>query len=300
MPLETSVGADKGSGPNWCRALWFVSAALLLGFASGCYGPEAPKGGVYKVGEPYQIEGAWYYPAADDSYEEVGVASWYGPNFQGRPTANGETFDMYQVSAAHRTLPLPSMVEVTNLENGRTLRVRINDRGPFARGRIIDLSKRGAELLGFRGQGTTRVKVRILADESRSEALQAQARAPVNGAVRQAGAAPVATVQAENLPPPQDSGSAEPQNTQPAKIASTSSNGRFYVQAGAFSNLANARKLRDHLASLGPQARIVQSSLGSQTLYKVRLGPAADEAAAGWLLERVAEAGVLGAQVVAE
>lgn len=298
MPLVTGVGADTGSGANRGRAWWLVGAIVLLAFAGGCYGPEAPKGGAYKVGEPYQIEGAWYYPAEDDNYEEVGVASWYGRQFHGRQTANGETFDMYQVSAAHRTLPMPSMVEVTNLENGRTLTVRINDRGPFARGRVIDLSKRGAELLGFRTQGTTRVKVRILADDSRSEALQAQARAP--GTVRQASAAPVATVQAESLPPPQDSGSAEPLNGQPAKIASTNNAGRFYVQAGAFSNMANARKLRDHLASLGPPARVVQSSLGSQTLYKVRLGPAADESAAGWLLERVAEAGVLGAQVVAE
>ncbi|NIQ93995.1 MAG: septal ring lytic transglycosylase RlpA family protein, partial [Desulfuromonadales bacterium] len=108
-------------------------------------------------------------------YHERGVASWYGPNFDGRPTANGETFDMRAVSAAHKTLPLPSVVRVTNLENGRSLVIRINDRGPFVRGRIIDLSQRAAELLGFSSQGTAMVDVRLLPDASRKAALQAGA-----------------------------------------------------------------------------------------------------------------------------
>ncbi len=105
--------------------------------------------GNYKIGKPYEIAGQWYYPAVDYEYSETGIASWYGPKFHGKQTANGEIFDQHEISAAHRTLPLPSMVRVTNLENGRSLDVRVNDRGPFAHGRIIDMSRRAAQLLGF-------------------------------------------------------------------------------------------------------------------------------------------------------
>jgi rare lipoprotein A len=131
--------------------------------------------GTYKVGNPYQVEGKWYYPKVDLSYDERGVASWYGPNFDGRKTANGEVFDMTLISAAHKTLPMPSVVRVTNLENGRSLIIRLNDRGPFVRGRIIDLSRRAAELLGFSNKGTAMVHVRLLQDESRRAALEAGA-----------------------------------------------------------------------------------------------------------------------------
>ena len=93
---------------------------------------------MYKVGAPYQINGVWYYPAADYSYDETGVASWYGEQFDRKYTANGEIFDLNELTAAHRTLPMPSIVQVTNLTNGRSLQLRVNDRGPFARGRIIE------------------------------------------------------------------------------------------------------------------------------------------------------------------
>ena len=128
--------------------------------------------GRYKVGNPYQIKGVWYYPAEDFEYDETGISSWYGSKFHGRKTANGETFDMNEISAAHRTLQMPSWVRVTNLENGRTLNVRINDRGPYAHGRIIDLSRRASQLLGFQKQGTARVRVKVLGPESRSAAAR--------------------------------------------------------------------------------------------------------------------------------
>jgi rare lipoprotein A len=102
----------------------------------------------------------------DYAYDETGTASWYGEAFNGRSTANGETFDLNQVSAAHKTLQLPSIVEVTNLQNGRALKVRVNDRGPYAGDRIIDLSRRAAQLLGFERAGTTPVRVRIMKEES--------------------------------------------------------------------------------------------------------------------------------------
>lgn len=122
--------------------------------------PVPRGGGVHKIGSPYQIAGRWYVPRADPGYDAAGVASWYGTDFHGRKTANGEIFDMGAITAAHPTLPLPSYVYVTNLTNGRTLLVRVNDRGPYAHDRIIDLSKRSAQLLGFEGQGLARVRVR--------------------------------------------------------------------------------------------------------------------------------------------
>lgn len=107
------------------------------------------QGGIYKVGNPYKIMGKWYYPQEDYDYSEVGTASWYGKDFHAKRTANGEKYDMYSLTAAHRTLPLPSIVKVTNLENGRSLVLRVNDRGPYAKNRIIDVSKRASQLLGF-------------------------------------------------------------------------------------------------------------------------------------------------------
>jgi rare lipoprotein A len=121
----------------------------------------------YKVGKPYQVKGVWYYPQVDYDYAEVGVASWYGPGFHGRSTANGEEYDMNELTAAHRTLPMPSIVRVTNLENGRSIKLRVNDRGPFVGERIIDVSRRAAQLLGFYGNGTASVRVEIVADESK-------------------------------------------------------------------------------------------------------------------------------------
>ena len=115
--------------------------------------------GFYKLGKPYQIKEKWYFPRVDTNYDEVGIASWYGKDFHGKRTANGEIYNMNSLSAAHKTLPLPVLVRVINLENGRSLVVRVNDRGPFAQNRIIDLSKRSAEILGFAKKGVARVRV---------------------------------------------------------------------------------------------------------------------------------------------
>lgn len=112
-----------------------------------------------KVGKPYQIKGNWYKPKYSETYQETGIASWYGDYFHGKKTANGEVFNMNKISAAHKTLPLPSYVVVTNLDNGKKLYVRVNDRGPFADNRIIDLSKAAAYKLGFKNKGLARVRV---------------------------------------------------------------------------------------------------------------------------------------------
>jgi rare lipoprotein A len=125
--------------------------------------PARPSGRIEpRVGNPYQINGRTYVPAFDDTYDRTGIASWYGPGFHGRLTASGEVFDENLMTAAHTTLPIPSLVEVTNLENGRTVVLRLNDRGPFADDRIIDLSRAAATELGFIGQGLAQVRVRYL------------------------------------------------------------------------------------------------------------------------------------------
>ena len=123
-------------------------------------GEDVPKGGGnYKIGQPYHLNGQTYYPAENPNYRAEGIASWYGPDFHGRVTANGEVYDMHGISAAHPTLPMPSYVRVTNLSNGRSIIVRVNDRGPYAKNRIIDLSIGTAKALGFYGQGLARVRV---------------------------------------------------------------------------------------------------------------------------------------------
>jgi rare lipoprotein A len=124
--------------------------------------PIAKGGGNYKLGKPYQIAGRWYEPKHNPDYDRTGQASWYGSAFHGRRTANGEVFDMHALTAAHPTLPLPSYVRVTNLDNDHSVVVRVNDRGPFGHGRIIDVSRRTAEMLGFKRDGTAAVRVQYV------------------------------------------------------------------------------------------------------------------------------------------
>lgn len=138
---------------------------------------KLPKGGgYYKVGKPYEIAGIRYVPREKPGHVETGTASWYGPGFHAKKTANGEIFDQNALTAAHRTLPLPSYAYITNLENGRTLLVRINDRGPFKKGRMLDVSLKVAQILGFEHSGTAQVKIKyagrapIDGDESRERA----------------------------------------------------------------------------------------------------------------------------------
>ena len=204
-----------------CAAL-LLFAALLAGCGSSPKGPGShvasahgggPTQGYYKIGSPYQIDGTTYTPAVDYDYDETGIASWYGPNFTGKITANGELYDMNEVTAAHRTLPMPSLVRVTNLDNGRTIVVRVNDRGPYARGRILDMSRRGAQLLGYEKTGTAKVRVQIMARESQilaAAAKQGQLSVDVAGLDNENPALPPGTptytrpgaVAATPLPPP--------------------------------------------------------------------------------------------------
>ncbi|MBU1209825.1 MAG: septal ring lytic transglycosylase RlpA family protein [Alphaproteobacteria bacterium] len=125
----------------------------------GSDGATKTRRGVYKLGNPYQVAGRTYFPRHEPGYDRTGTASWYGDDFHGRLTSNGEVFDMHQISGAHPTLPLPSLVRVTNLDNGRSIVLRVNDRGPFVHDRIIDLSRAAADRLGFLNRGTAKVRV---------------------------------------------------------------------------------------------------------------------------------------------
>ena len=300
----------------------------VAGRSSGDYRQEAAYArgadgagslGHYKVGQPYQINGVWYYPKADYAYSETGIASWYGPGFHGRMTANGETYDQTKLTAAHPTLPLPSMVRVTNLENGRTIKVRINDRGPFKNGRIIDLSHRGAELLGFLNKGTTKVLVEIIPHESRqlaSLALADQAAAFAPTAAPRVPVASKSLVPQANAPSADAPTTAAPADTPtavaPAKVSrpplrppvvdgtittTSVAPSRIYVQAGAFSRVDNAIRLRAKLTGLG-KVQVARAKVDDRRLFRVRLGPVGSVEEADRLLARLISIGHTDARVV--
>lgn len=281
---------------------------------------------LYKVGEPYEIDGKRYYPKEDYKYRETGIASWYGDEFHGRLTANGEVFNMNAVSAAHRTLPMPSVVRVTNLENGRSMVVRVNDRGPFVKDRILDMSHRGADLLGFRGQGTVKVRVEILEDESRKTkeaALRGQRLVTaqlLDGAEEDP--APPALVTAADMgqqpaPPANGQVAAVPTDTRaddPARFAELSpasgpeAAGRpVFVQTGAYAVFDNAVRAQSAIAAIAPATiaptiapTIGQAASDGLRLYRVRLGPFASQTAADSALEQVVKRGYAGARIVAD
>ena len=159
------VGVWTGAGRGWRNvALTAMAGVSLAACATSRMTAGAPgrPDGVNGTMRPYEVGGVWYRPSPQPHYDKVGLASWSGQQLHHRTTADGEAFDMDIASAAHTTLPLPSLVEVTNLDNGRRIKVRVNDRGPFVGGRIIDLSRQGAKDLGFYGKGMARVRVRYL------------------------------------------------------------------------------------------------------------------------------------------
>jgi rare lipoprotein A len=278
-----------------------------------------PNAGVYKIGKPYQVGDTWYYPREQPDYDETGVASWYGPTFYGKHTANGEIYTAGDLTAAHRTLPMPVNVRVTNLENGRSIIVRVNDRGPFAKGRIIDLSERAAELLGFKAKGTARVRVTFVSRaDLEGGAPPADDTPPeIASAVPAAPTAPVAT---EELPPVPGSTidaagpvAALPSPAAPAlatadSAVATQPTGvvtevpvpavtHLYVQVGAFSSLQNAQRVQ---ARLGNGLKISTVTQGGRTIYRVRLGPFDRVSDADQALARLSGAGSNDAQIVVD
>ncbi|MDY0028495.1 MAG: septal ring lytic transglycosylase RlpA family protein [Pseudobdellovibrionaceae bacterium] len=178
--------------------------------------PPTVAKGTFKVGKPYTIAGRTYYPKETYNYVETGVASWYGPGFHGKKTASGEQYSQYEMTAAHRTLQMPSLVRVTNLGNGKSVVVRVNDRGPFSKGRIIDVSEKAAGLLDMKGAGTAKVKLELLADESRALAMAAKNGKSTKGVE-------VAYNQTGRLPQGYSQSSYEPQVAQASVVQSVQS-----------------------------------------------------------------------------
>ncbi len=283
------------------------------------------QGGVYKVGNPYKVLGRWYYPKEDYDYKEEGVASWYGPDFHAKKTANGEKYDMNALTAAHKTLPLPSIVRVTNLENGRSLVVRVNDRGPYARNRIIDVSKKVAQLLGFLEQGTAKVRVEVLEQESKNlkAALLGQ---PLESEVT---AAPVMQISAADMALPSqnitlkknevstvgynnfmpnydydpDAGLAVPASSarNAAGLSATADNmatgAAYYVQAGAFSTFESADSLKERLRRFG-NVQVSSAAIDGRLLYRVRVGPYTKQSAAVRIQNEMRDFGISEAHVI--
>lgn len=223
-----------------------------------------PYTGVYKK-SPYTVLGKTYYPMSSAaSYKEVGMASWYGTKFHNQATANGEHYDLYGMTAAHKTLPLPSYVKVTNLSNGKSVILRVNDRGPFHSDRIIDLSFAAAKKLGYADTGTARVKVEGIDPVQWQIAHAKTANAPqiaTSSVTESIADAPIKTYQ----PPANQHITVN--NTQPL------ANG-VYLQVGAFANPDAAELLRQRLAQMTNRPVFIGSvAQGNTQLYRVRLGP---------------------------
>ena len=268
-------------------------------------------GGVVKVGNPYQVGGRWYHPADIPNYDETGTASWYGPQFHKKRTANGEIFDMNEVSAAHPILPMPSYVEVTNLNNGRQMVVRVNDRGPFAKDRIIDLSRRAAQLLGFDAQGTAPVRVRRVYPDANGtvapaplpQTVIAQNQQPAyqQPAYQQpqaqtgpqyASAAPVGAgvatgaVTQTALPP-------SPAPAYASTVPAASQSGIVYIQVAALSDSQRADALALHLRRFGTS----QVQPAASGIYRVQIGPFESHQSAEIVLAEIRAAGYSDARV---
>ena len=272
--------------------------------------------GEYKIGQPYQIAGVWYYPREDPKYSKTGIASWYGKKFHGRRTANGEIYDMNDLTAAHKTLPMPVRVRVTNLGNGRSLVLRINDRGPFANGRIIDVSRRAAQLLGFHKQGTAKVRVTAI-DPEKTTVIAKKAVTPAEQKTALP-ALPRGQVTSQALAPPpgvkqtngRTAGSAAPVRladagpivaVKPGAVVSQQPVGpsSIFVQAGAFALAENAAKLRARLAYIGPSS-ITNVFIRGQEMFRVRMGPMYSVQAADKVLSQILASGVNNARIVVE
>jgi rare lipoprotein A len=288
----------------------FAAIVLTLGLAACASTDDATKGGYYKVGSPYQIKGVWYYPKEDPNYDETGVASWYGDAFHGKKTANGERYDMHAMTAAHRTLPMPTFVNVTNMDNGKQVNLRVNDRGPYAHGRIIDVSMRAAELLGFKGAGTAKVRVQFAGTDESSRPVAANTIK----------AAPVAEVTMEALPAPGQTGRGEqgapiqtaslgpglpisavepPRADETVRQVGVSGRTQLWIQTGAFEARENANRQAAQLRSSGNVSVSSKSTYG-KPIYQVRIGPIAAVETADIKLEEVIAAGFNGARIVVE
>lgn len=274
-------------------------------------GQPVPKGGGrYKIGDPYVIGGKLYVPREDPSYDRTGMASWYGEEFHGRRTANGEIYDMTALTAAHPTLPMPVYVKVTNLLSGRSLVVRVNDRGPFRNGRIIDLSQRAARLLGFARRGTAPVRVTYLGkapldgDDSFERSYLAQEDWWKGSQTQFTAAASRSRGQAEDGPLQRASFATAIVPVQEdwkrrvgQPVASAEGQAFYYVRAGAFARRTNAERVKARLMAGVPVE--FQTSRGEgRILHVVNLGPFRSISSAQHALRLARQAGLEDALII--
>jgi rare lipoprotein A len=258
---------------------------------------------------PYTVAGKTYYPLADASgYHERGIASWYGRKFNGKRTSSGEAYDMYAMTAAHKTLPLPSYARVRNLKNGRSVIVRVNDRGPFLSNRLIDLSYVAAAKLGILDTGTGLVEVDALSTDETGTQFAGTKTFPLQVISSAAAAEPLppSQITAEELPPSQAKAAKEDKSS-PAQVSPAKANvPKMYLQVGAFTQRDNAMQLRDRLEreALHPvfvQSAQVPSGGGTDaTIYRVRIGPLTNVEEGDRLTQQATRLGVTHPMIVVE
>jgi rare lipoprotein A len=266
-------------------------------------GPLPKGGGRYLVGNSYEVAGVRFTPKEQPNYDKTGVASWYGPQFHRRMTSNGEWFDMNELTAAHATLPLPSYAKVTNLENGRTVVVRINDRGPFVGTRIIDMSRRSAEVLGYKPKGTAKVRVQYIGPAPLND--QGQHLAALNQELRNGASVRqmMALLNGDAINRPTQLAAAEPDydSDQPEPTIGSATNDyqspQYFVQVGSFADPYNAERAREELADSGPVQ--VEQLIGvAGPLYRVRIGPIQNEGQAQVALRQAVDLGHPDARLI--
>ena len=279
---------------------FIINSAKILGDSN--YG-NRPN---YKVGKPYKINGQWFYPAVDYQYDEVGIASWYGPNFHGKKTANGEIFNQNAVSAAHKTLPIPSIVIVTNLENNKKLEIRINDRGPFVRGRIIDLSKKAAEILGILKSGTAKVRVQINEEKSRKIAMDFDNYEVFISDAGQSEKVVKKEIKTNLLNTDEQNKTKLKKINDQKKISKNETikldkefnDKKMLIQVGAFSDIRNAKKLLEKLENF--KAFIKREFVNERYFYRVRIGPISSQSVAQNILEKLKNNGLQNSKLIIE
>jgi len=254
-----------------------------------------PKGGGRRhVGKPYTVAGRTFYPTEHPRPVQIGMASWYGPKFHRRKTSNGEWFDMNYLTAAHPTMPLPSYARVTNLANGRSVVVRVNDRGPFVGTRIMDLSRAAARRLDYLRKGKTKVKVEYLGPAPLGDDRTRLARLNRINASHPSRQTMIAAVKGDVSPPVRVADSAPRQTIRPAADAAATG---YFVQVASYADPENARAARAELSTIGP-VQVSPVDVADARYWRVRLGPLASRADAESLLGQVAERGHEDARIV--
>ena len=290
------------------------SPAPVTGIGAGTGGQPSSRYAGYKVGQPYQVRGVWYYPKEQPNYDEIGIASWYGEAFHNHYTADGEVFDMTLPSAAHTTLPLPSLVEVTNLTNGKKLIVRVNDRGPFVDGRVIDLSKDAAAELGFVTAGVTRVRVRYVGRApdaggmSATTQIASSAKTPAPAATAGPGLVALADAGAPRRTTDYDYASAPKRPIPYSQLAQTSSSqavpAAVMTTASAATSSTTAalatKPLPDVDTLLGSAPPVTATRVAAAATYELQAGTFASEDAARRFASGLTGGGLPEVQTVRE